>query len=337
VVRLKAQVDTRGDRPHDVPDVVCVGESMLTVSHRSGRLRPGDGCALHAAGAESNAAMYLAALGHRAAWASRVGTDPLGEALLADIAAAGVDTSMVERVDGLPTGVMFKERRHGATSVHYYRAGSAAASMGAAFARRLEMAGNVLLLSGITPALSPSCSELIEELLGLATERGVRIVFDVNYRPRLWGDGAAETLRDIARRADVVLVGADEARALWAEDRPDHLHDLLVRGEGVLVVKNGGIDATAVGPAGRFCVPARRVPVVDAVGAGDAFAAGWISGTLRGLPIDQRLQLAHLVARSALAAVSDVGTLPDASEICQELGIPMDTWITSSTRISTCP
>lgn len=78
----------------------------------------------------------------------------------------------------------------------------------------------------------------------------------------------------------------------------------------LLVVKQGGTGATAFhGPDVTF-VPALTVDVVAAVGAGDAFAAGFLSATLRGLPVRDRLRHGHLMAAAALTVPGDLATPP---------------------------
>jgi 2-dehydro-3-deoxygluconokinase len=81
------------------------------------------------------------------------------------------------------------------------------------------------------------------------------------------------------------------------------------------VVKDGAVGATSFTADGTCFVPAPPVTVVEPVGAGDAFAAGYLYGVLRGLAEPARLRLGHLVAGSALRAVGDIGVLPPADEL----------------------
>jgi len=258
---------------------------------------------LDVAGAESTVASYLAMLGARTAWASRVGDDPLGRLLLARIGSYGVDTSLVEVDPAAPTGVFFKDP--GAeTTVYYYRAGSAASRLGP---RLVPSLSGLVHLSGITPALSPSCAALVDAVL----DSDATVSFDVNYRPALWPVAtAAPALARLAARADVVFVGLDEARTLWGVAGPADVRDLLP-GPATIVVK----DAAKGAYCGDTFVPALPVDVVEPVGAGDAFAAGYLYGMLEDLPEPARLRLGHLVAGAALRVTGDVGELPPADEL----------------------
>ncbi|MEO3748932.1 sugar kinase [Plantactinospora sp. B5E13] len=308
-------------------DAVCVGETMVMVTPTpGGRLDAESTFVLRAGGAESNVAMFLAALGHRAAWASRVGADPLGDLVVDQVAGVGVDTSLVETDPTRPTAVYVKDPGPDGTRVYYYRRGSAAAGMDRAYADRIaEVPASVLHLSGITPALSETCRDLVDRLI-TTRPAGRRLVsFDVNFRPALWTGAEADALLRLAQLADVVFVGLDEATRLWDVHTPEGVRD-LVGTAGTLVVKNGAVDAVAFHEGGTTTVPARRVEVVEPVGAGDAFAAGWLSGALRGLDQTARLRLGHLVAGAALGSVGDFADLPPVATICAELGITPELW-----------
>ncbi|WP_328633155.1 sugar kinase [Streptomyces sp. NBC_00356] len=287
---------------------VCLGETMAQVTPADGEgLERSRELRLAVAGAESTVAQYLADLGHEAAWVSRVGDDPFGRRIVAAVASRGV------RVDGVladptaPTGVYFKDPGPDGTRVHYYRAGSAASRMTPADADRVDLTDVRLLhLTGITPALSDGCAELVDALMKRAADSGTRVSFDVNYRPALWSsrEAAADALRALARRADVVLVGRDEAETLWgtatAEDVREHLAP-----RGILVVKDGDVGATEFTGAGSEFVAAPVVDVVEAVGAGDAFAAGYLSGLLDGSTPAERLALGHRLAGRTLRSIED--------------------------------
>ncbi|BAC70991.1 carbohydrate kinase [Streptomyces avermitilis] len=315
-----------GAVPRDAHDVVALGESMVTfLPTRPGRLADVPSFERGIGGAESNVACVLAAAGHSVRWAGRVGADGFGDHLVEAIAAYGVDTSAVRRDPARPTGVYFRTAGDRATDAHevaYYRAGSAASAM---TAENMDLdavrAGRVLHLSGITAALSDGCLGLLRELTARRPARPL-VSFDVNHRPGLWRDtDGPRVLLELARGADLVFVGDDEARAAWGLHGPRAIRDALPEPE-VLVVKQGGGGATAFerrpgGPGTGDTstdtvtfVRALQVDVVAAVGAGDAFAAGFLSATLRGLPVRDRLRHGHLMAAAALTVPGDLAVPP---------------------------
>ncbi|UYB44779.1 sugar kinase [Streptomyces sp. Je 1-4] len=290
-------------------------------------------------GAESNVACTLARTGHTTRWISRVGTDGFGDHLLTAIADCGVDVAHVRRDPLRPTGVYFRTAGDRATDTHevaYYRAGSAASAMTADGLDPAALrAGRILHLSGITAALSADCLGLLRELTARRPGRPL-LSFDVNYRPGLWRDPAqARVLLDLARGADLVFVGDDEARDAWGLHGPRAISRALPEPQ-LLVVKQGKAGATVFrrtggpdfrrtgGPDFRCTgepgghhdddtatsVPALNVDPVAATGAGDAFAAGFLSATLRGLPDRDRLRHGHLWAAAALTVPGDLATPP---------------------------
>ncbi|WP_328950192.1 sugar kinase [Streptomyces sp. NBC_00184] len=301
-------------------DVVCLGESMVTfLPSRPGRLADVPSFGRGIGGAESNVACALAAAGHRAAWVSRVGADGFGDHLVDAISAYGVDTSAVRRDPGRPTGIYFRTATDRGTDVHevaYYRAGSAASAMSPAnVPYEALLTGRVLHLSGITAALSADCLALLHELTAPRPGRPL-VSFDVNHRPGLWRDADASpgVLLDLARRADLVFVGEDEAEEAWGVKGAAAIREALPE-PAVLVVKRGAEGATVYcagpDPAGTVTdVPALRVDVVAPVGAGDAFAAGFLSATLRGLPVRDRARHGHLMAAAVLTVPGDLTDPP---------------------------
>ena len=165
-------------------------------------------------------------------------------------------------------------------------------------------------LTGVTPALSTECAELVAQLLdtpGLVTS------FDVNHRPALWSTAeAGPGLLGLAARARTVFVGLDEAARLWDVETVDDVRDLLP-GVKELVVKDGGTAATAFSSEGTAVEPALPVQVVDPVGAGDAFAAGYLASRREGEQPGQALRRGHALAARVLTSHSDNGPSPRGS------------------------
>ncbi|MEV6675132.1 sugar kinase [Streptomyces sp. NPDC051162] len=331
----------------EAPDVVCLGESMVTFHPtRPGRLADVPAFERGIGGAESNVACALAAAGHRARWVGRVGTDGFGDHVVEAIAAYGVDVTRVRRDPRRPTGVYFRTAGEravdglpgaDASEVVYYRAGSAASAMSPASIPAADVwSGRILHLSGITAALSADCLALMR---GLTQRRAGRplVSFDVNYRPALWKSPAGEVLAELARSSDIVFVGEDEAEAVWGVRGPDAVRSFLPE-PSVLVVKRGAgaavayaaLHATGDTPSAPtdhvVSVPALRVDVVAPVGAGDAFAAGFLSGTLRGLPLEARVRYAHLTAAAALTVPGDLGVPPERAYADHLIALDDDAW-----------
>ncbi|MGW2703704.1 sugar kinase [Streptomyces sp. NPDC001340] len=323
----------------DSVDVVALGESMVTfLPTRPGRLADVPSFERGIGGAESNVACALAASGHSTRWVSRVGADGFGEHLVETIGAYGVDVAHVRRDAARPTGLYFRTAGDRATDEHevaYYRAGSAASAMTVDNVDVAAVrAGRVLHLSGITAALSEGCLELVRELVKPGEGRPL-VSFDVNHRPGLWRDADdARVLLELARAADIVFVGHDEARQAWGLHGGRAIVDALPEPE-IVVVKQGrggavafdkNTDAMEDADGTATLVRAPRVDVVAHVGAGDAFAAGFLSGTLRGLPMRDRLRHGHLMAAATLTTPGDLAAPPARSHADRLAALDDDAW-----------
>ncbi len=293
--------------------IICIGETMAQCSSAGTPLADAHQLTLGVGGAESNVAAALAQLGHRVEWWSRLGCDPFGDRVLAELAARGVFTGNVVRDPQRPTGLYVKDAVAGAaTRVWYYRRGSAASAIGPGDAARIVARGRVLChLSGITAALSESADAFVAAALGA----GVLRSFDVNYRPQVWAartdlqgapaSEAAQRLAHLARLADIVFVGRDEAQALWGTATAQSIREFLPEPR-LLIVKDADIGATGFHGTRSVFVPSLRVHVVEAVGAGDAFAAGVLSGILNGAPLADALALGHQCAAVVLGCHGDM-------------------------------
>ncbi|MCX6460025.1 MAG: sugar kinase [Actinobacteria bacterium] len=298
-------------------DLLALGETMATFV----RADSADAYRLITAGAESNVAAGMAALGCRTQWHSRLGTDELGEFVAASLTGAGVDV-VAERDPDRHTGAAVKEVSATGSRMRYYRAGSAASRLDLLDAGPAQNAAR-LHLTGVTPALSLENRELVARLLN---ERSGGTSFDVNYRPALWSSAehATSVLVPLARSADLVFIGDDEARALLGSDDIDVVARAIgMRPGQELVFKRGPVDAEFVTAIDRLAEPAHRVDALDLTGAGDAFAAGYLTATIWGWPPRARLRLGHFLASRVVGVLGD--TLPgidqaDLTNVASELG-----------------
>ncbi len=304
--------------PAGTPRVVTAGETMVLVVPTSpGRLRHATGVTLSIGGAESNVAIGLSRLGIPSSWVSAVGEDEPGELVLHRVRGEGVDTGAVRRVPDRPTGLYLREEVAGALRVYYYRRGSAAATLapGAFDASVLDGAA-FLHLTGITGALSPECAEFLTWAAKTARAAGVRVSYDVNYRSRLWEPAAARAATEaLLPDVDVLLVGDEEAAALWGWDEEACLERFADAGPREVVVKLGARGCAAVVDGERWSSPGFPVRQFDPIGAGDAFAAGYLAATLWGRPPEERLRTANAMGAFCVQNLGDYEGLPSRREL----------------------
>jgi 2-dehydro-3-deoxygluconokinase len=269
-------------------DLSTLGECMLRISTPPGTpLENAASANLHAAGAESNVAAALAALGHRTAWASALPDTPPGRFIANALRVAGVDLSHVAWTAAGRVGSFYVELEQPPTPVRvtYDRAGSTASEMTPArvdWPRLLDT--RLLHLTGITPALSAGCLALTLEAVRRAREQGVPISFDINYRRKLWPAAPArDTLLPLIREVDLLFVGESDAAEVFGLNGPaeEKLNDLANLTRAKQIVLSVGEQGTVSYDAGTIRrTPAQPTSVIDRLGAGDALAAGVIHGWL---------------------------------------------------------
>jgi 2-dehydro-3-deoxygluconokinase len=302
-------------------ELVTFGETMAVLSStRTGPLRHAESLRLGIAGAESNVAIGVRRLGREAAWIGRVGDDEFGRRIVRELRGEQLDLRGV-RVDGdAPTGLMIKERRSSATtSVLYYRRGSAGSRLRPADLDTDLVAGaRILHCTGITPALSASAREATFAAVEVARAAGAMVSFDPNHRAALWtAPEAAGVFRDLAAKADVVLAGEPEAEMiLGARLAPDEAARRIARlGPSHAIVKLGARGAVACADGESRSAPALRVRATDPVGAGDAFAAGYLAALLAGEDGAAALAAGCAVGAWAVTVDGDWEGLPRREEL----------------------
>jgi 2-dehydro-3-deoxygluconokinase len=289
--------------------VLTLGESMALFDPlEDGALRLGMPLTLRFAGAESNFAIALARLGIDVAWASRLGRDAFGDLILAAVERENVDTRWVLR-DNAPTGLFCKWRAGGRSHVIYRRAGSAASRLRFGDVPDEALDGvRVVHLTGITMAISESARELVLDVAQRAKERGATVVFDPNFRPTLpdTPEAAAERQQAVLEHIDWYLCSEGEAELLWPEGGIPVRSVIRVGARGAIV---DGVEVP----------PPRPASVADEIGAGDAFAAGFVYGLIHDWSPTECARAGNVIAAGALAGTGDWETLPRLENIRAEL------------------
>lgn len=304
--------------PRQQPYLVTIGECLgVLASNVPGPLSVGSTLRLGFAGAESNVAIGISRLGGAAVWIGRVSEDELGEMILRELRAEGVGTVAVR--DPAPTSMLFKERRTAAhTRVSYNRSIGAGTRLTPQDVPEETVAGAAILhVTGITPALGAGPAAAVLRALDIAEEAGVPVSLDINYRSQLWDqDEAARTLLPILGRADLVFASPNEAHLAVPGTDPLLLaKGLCALGPSSAVIKLGGEGSVALIDGREYRQPAVAIEVVDTVGAGDAFVAGYLFELITGGTASQRLRTASALGAFAVSVASDWEGLPYPADL----------------------
>jgi 2-dehydro-3-deoxygluconokinase len=308
-------------------EVVTIGETMVLFNPDSpGPLRYAHNFNMSIAGAESNVAIALARLEHNVGWMSKLGDDEFGRYIKSVIRGEGVDVSKVTVDEKNQTGLLFKEQfAHANPNIYYYRKNSAASKLGESDIDEEYIASaKILHITGITLALSQSAREAVYKAIDIAKRNGVIVSFDPNIRLKLWTiEEARPVLLDVAKKADIVFPGVDEGRLLLGlEDPREITKAFLDMGCKIVATKVGKKGCLVADSSEEVFVEGYVLEkTVDTVGAGDGFAAGFLSGYLRNKSLYECAKLANAIGAMATLVKGDIEGFPTFSQVNQFMGI----------------
>src|SRR2546422_2550600 len=291
--------------------LVTLGEVLLRLAIPSPtRFETARQLDLQVGGAEANVAAACARLGLSTAWISALPANPWGERIRRELAGHGVDCAYVRMTEDARVGVYFLE--YGVpprpVRVLYDRRDSAFARLTPAQVdwepvRRARL----VHLTGITPALGESARALVERALREAST----VSFDVNYRATLWSpEQAREFVEPVLRRVRYLFIGQAEARTLFdLSGAPEQTLDALARlAPQATISLQQGDEGSTVLEGGRVYRPRVRptVQVVDPIGAGDAYAAGFLWAVLRGRDLQDAVDAGTAVGALKCSTWGDI-------------------------------
>jgi 2-dehydro-3-deoxygluconokinase len=297
-------------------DITSIGETMLRYSVPSGsRLENADSLDVHVGGSESNVLAALQQIGQRCGYVTALPDNPNGRRIAHALREKGISLDAIcWRTDGR-VGVYYVEFAQPPRSIQvvYDRAGSCASALtpdDVDWADLLDT--SALHLTGITAALSPSCYEVVDQAIRRARTAGVRVIFDVNYRARLWSaEAAAAGLMPLIQGIDLLICKEGDARLLFGcigQDTETVIRHLYEQSGATQVVMSAGeAGAYAFDGSVVYHENALAVQIIDRLGAGDALAAGVIDGWLDG-EIQRGLKWGVVLAALALTQHGDMVT-----------------------------
>jgi 2-dehydro-3-deoxygluconokinase len=302
-------------------DVVVIGEPLVEFS-AAAPLTEADTFHLSFSGDALNAAVAAAAAGAHVALVTRVGEDEFGERLIAFAAARGVDTRWMLPGPGSTGAYAVGADPTGERAFAYLRACSAASRMDASDVARAPLTGtSVLLVSGITAALSASCAQLVRHAARVVHASGGRVIYDPNHRARLTTSGrATAVLTGLAPFTTLVTPSCpgDSLALLGTEDPAAAARACLRLGVGAVAVTRGphGVllaEAAGGTPLEIPAVPPRRI--VDQTGAGDAFAGTVAARLAAGEALIDAVRAGTAAAAISLEGHGGTGRVATPTEI----------------------
>ncbi|KHS80822.1 MULTISPECIES: sugar kinase [Pectobacterium] len=292
-------------------NIAVIGECMIELSQKGTDLNRGFG------GDTLNTAVYIARqvnadkLGVH--YVTALGTDSFSTEMVAAWQKEGVKTDLIQRLDNKLPGLYFIETDDSGERTFYYWRNDAAARywLDSPEAEKIGQSlaqFDYLYLSGISLAiLNAESRQRLLALLRACRANGGKVIFDNNYRPRLWQskEETQQAYTDILSCTDIAFLTLDDEDMLWGtkplEAVLDRTHGL---GVDEVVIKRGA-DSCIVSERGHDLVdvPAIKLPkesVVDTTAAGDSFSAGYLAVRLNGGSTQEAAQRGHLTASTVI-------------------------------------
>lgn len=305
--------------------IAIIGECMIELSEKGENIKRGFG------GDTLNTAVYLARQVDtqqlRVDYVTALGTDSFSDQMIAAWQQEQINTDLIQRLSNKMPGLYVIETdADGERTFWYWRSDAAArywldSPESAAIADQLTHY-DYLYLSGISLAILPSASrDRLMALLARCRANGGQVIFDNNYRPRLWTDrlSAQAAYRAMLSHTDIAFLTLDDEHLLWGEQP---LEEVIARtrqaGAREIVIKRGA-DAclVALDDAPLIEVPALRLAkekVIDTTAAGDSFSAGYLARRLTGAAADAAAQRGHQLASTVIqhrGAIIPAEAMPD--------------------------
>jgi 2-dehydro-3-deoxygluconokinase len=295
-------------------DVVTFGEAMVRLSPpNSQRLEQAQRLDVHVGGAELNVAVGVTRFGMKSAWISKLPKNGLGYMIRDRAQAFGVDCSHVVWSDRGRAGLYFVEFGSSprASSVLYDRANSAISMVqpGEVDWGKVFNGTKHFHMSGITPALSGSAAQVTVEALKAAKKAGCTVSYDLNYRKKLWTPADAKKAQEpMMADVDILITTEEDTNVVFGIKEKDYeavaarlaqtfkfkIVAITLR-EDLSVLKNNW-TAIAYQDGKIFKDRKYEVEIVDRVGAGDSFTAGFLFGWIKEKDVQKGVQYGNAFA-----------------------------------------
>jgi 2-dehydro-3-deoxygluconokinase len=297
-------------------DLVTLGEVLLRLAVPSpGRFETTNELDVQFGGAEANVAAACARLGLRTAWLSALPDNAWGGRILRELTGHGIDCGYVTSSPGTRLGLYFLEYGVPPRAIHvlYDRKDSA-------FARLTPDSVNwdpvrrakLVHVSGVTPALGENSRALVRRLFDEAGE----VSFDLNYRAALWRPADAQRFAlSVLPRVRYFFLGRAEAETVLGMTGPSLtiLKQLAELAPNATIALLSGAEGSAVMDRGEIWEPKIRynVNVIDPIGAGDAYVAGYLWASLRGRGAQDAVDIAATVAALKCSIWGDIALISE--------------------------
>lgn len=302
-------------------DIVTIGDALVCMNPMTqGPLQFVNLFEKKVGGAELNVAIGCARLGLHTGWISNVGDDPFGKHVISFVKGQGIDTQCVQTIENYPTSVYFKEVLNSdMINSYYYREKSPTSQMKIGdIDEAYFIKSKVFHVSGVFPAVCESNRQIVKDLLKIAKANNMLVTFDTNIRLKLWSkEEAITTIKSYLQYVDVLFIGQEEAQILFNTDDINEIKTMCAPYQISHIVLKLGEQGAVVIKDDEKCKrsPLYKASVVDVIGAGDGFAAGYLYSLLQGWNLETSLDFANAVASYVISVPGDNEGLPTLQQV----------------------
>jgi len=307
-------------------DVITIGDGMISMCPKQkGPIIFSNTFERKIGGAEINVAIGCSRLGLKSGWISRIGNDDFGKYILKTVRGEDVDTSEVKLVDGYQTSVYFREvLSDGSSRSFYYREKSPTSTMNLKdLNEEYFKTAKILHITGVFPSINKNNQKVILEAVRLAKKFNLIVSFDPNIRLKMWTREEAKSfIEKLLPNVDILLIGDEEIEILLGETTiEDAIKTFHNYGIEKVVVKKGAKGAIGSDGKNVYEAPAiKPKALVDTVGAGDGFAAGFLTALLKGETLENCVRFANAVGSLVVGVEGDNEGLPYYDDVLVHLG-----------------
>ena len=307
-------------------DVITIGDGMIAMCPvKKGPIIFSDKFERKIGGAELNVAIGCSRLGLSSSWISRLGNDDFGKYILKTVRGEGVDVSNVKFVDDYPTSVYFREvLSDGSSRSFYYREKSPTNTMTSNdLDENFFKDAKILHITGVFPSINPNNRTLILDAVKLAKKHNLIVSFDPNIRLKLWTKEEAKSfIEKILADVDILLIGDEEIELLLGSiSLKDAISTFHNYGITKVIVKKGAKGALGSDGKNYYELDAiKPKALVDTVGAGDGFAAGFLTAFLNNNDFEYCIKFANAVGSLVVGVEGDNEGLPYYDDVLVHLG-----------------
>jgi fructokinase len=312
-------------------EILSIGEILVDLMRCPGRdSRDGPVFEAKTGGSSANVACVTAKLGHQTAFVGKVGRDAMGEQCVDTLRSSGVDTSLVQVSDPLPTTLaIVAHDSKGDRSFGFYRTGTADTDLSEDDVRGLNASApaKYVHFGGVSLTKGP-LRDAVLSTVASAKKNGSLISYDPNLRASLWDSmsEAKSLMSDAMRYADILKISEEEGEFFFGQRDPERIFDAVSEKYDVGMILLTCAERGCVCRLGDLTVTSRAYDVntVDTTGAGDAFLGGVLHsllesgkspGELTEAELTHTLDVANAVGSLVTTAPGAIDAIPNLEDI----------------------